>query len=158
MSFLFLSANSFAANSSSTTKSTATLSSSCQIFGSDVSFGNYDPNSNQHLEATQLISFKCTKGTSISILTYPNPNITPIYFTGLGWSHPMQNANTTDQLYYQVYTNSIGWNGALNFDGIAYKTTANGTMQNTTFSYRVIKNQYVKPLNYSTSQTVVINF
>lgn len=140
-----------------TTKSTATLSSSCQFSTSDVIFGDYNPTSTEHQITSQNIDFRCTRATTFSLYTYATGGVNGSY----GWQAPMTTTSSSDKLYFQVlesHVNSTYWNEDMNGSAEAYKGIATGSWQNVNFQYRILKNQYVKPGNYSTTHTMTFSF
>lgn len=148
----------FADNKTASNKATATLANSCQFSTSNVVFGNYDPNATDHLQSSQNLNLKCTKGTAYRIWTYAASSLT---LANYGAVAIMTSASSTDKLYYQIYQSwytPARWNDDNNYDPETYRGTGDGAWQSISFLYRVIKNQYVAPANYSATQTMNVTF
>jgi len=151
-------------NEQTNTKISAQLSNSCQFMTSDVVFGDYNPNNSLDLETTQSVNIKCTKGTAYSLATYSQTSYRMTNLNGVpvnGSVASMSASGTSDKLYFQIredhYTPGY-WDEDMNLSDQQYKGIGTGMFENISFSYRIIKNQYVKPANYSATQTMTITF
>lgn len=174
-----------AGNVTSASKATATLASTCAFTINTLSFGNYDPISPAHQQASSNISALCSKGVAYSIGVDRYTSGDP-YFNGVTSSVGFLNAapallndanklpsgtvmtpgtvNATKALIFNLFTDSSrtrAWTGYFN-----HWVTANqfitgvgtGTTQNIPFYGSIEKNQYVIPGSYSTNMTATINF
>ena len=156
-----LSINCFSANDSVTTKSTATLANFCQFSSSNVSFGDYDPNSPNPLTATQNNTILCTRGTVYHFYTLSQYQGVWSYvsFRGMWTSTMKYNGNS---LYFQVQMPGGQWEDDLQNGGLAnsghYVGIGTGSLQSYPRQYRILENQYVPPGNYSGYQTAYITF
>lgn len=161
--FMFgTSLHSLAGIQSSSQQATATLSSSCQVTTTDVAFGEYKPSDSSHTLSSQTINVLCTKGTRYNIGTTASnsKDISTYGFGVTGWAGTMSSATSTDKLYYQILEAHYApdyWDDGMDS---ARRPTAYGTgaWQTYTYPYRIPAGQYVKPANYTTTQSVLITF
>jgi spore coat protein U-like protein len=145
-------------DASKTLTVTASIASRCAIqSNATLAFGTYDPTSGTDLDASQVISFKCTKGS--------------IFDVGLGGtvgSRAMTNGS--DTLAYELYSDSgrtTVWGNTQDSDTVdaddAADTTGNGlgagsAAQSRTVYGRVAAGQDKEPGSYTDGVTITIYY
>ena len=143
------------ATTSSSTKASSTLASSCQFDVSDVVFGNYDPNASDHLQSSQTLNIKCTRGTAYTVWTFAPKNGNNGTY---GYSAAMTSAEG-NTLLYQIYEKNRGvWDDDMNLSNQTYLGTGTGKFEAITYNYRIIKNQYIKPSIYTDTVRLQVTF
>lgn len=155
-------------NSAVENKAIATLANSCRLSVSNVVFGAYDPSANAHQQANQLVQILCTKGTAWTFYTdgpdyylkYGARKVNGVNITARDQYSFMQDANSENFLLYQVLKSDGQWQPDLwqgAFIG-AYRGNGTGVTQILSIPYRIIKNQYAPPNNYSATALAHIDF
>ena len=146
-------------------KSNATLSSTCNISVTDAVFGSYDPLATDHLQTTQIVNVKCTKGTSYKLGMQGYDGSTGL--TSYGWTSSMTSSVGNNKLAYQVGLSWMGptsWNSAFTWSPgsgtgyYPYNGIGTGDFESMPISYRILKNQYVAPGNYSATPNMNVYF
>lgn len=168
---LLLPISCFANNINSTTKSTATLSSSCILNVQDLNFGNYNPSSDSFASAS--VTTICSRNLPYTIgnnATYAEiKNIKYSYIAGgNNWIPYMKSATSSDHLNFNIFKNSSYTtvfgsstqygNDVNNWPYVVFQMTGTGTSQVTTFYGAMPSGQFVTPGNYSSTNTIVISF
>jgi spore coat protein U-like protein len=154
----------FAATPSNGTDATKTLTVTANIANrcaiqanATLAFGTYDPTSGTNLDASQAITFKCTKGS--------------IFDIGLGGTVGSRTiTNGTDTLAYELYSNAgrtTAWGNTQDTNTVdaddAADTTGNGigsgsTAQSKTVYGRIAAGQDKESGSYTGSVTITIYY
>lgn len=170
LSFLLLSClsqESFASSSIQTT-TTAQLVSSCSISAQNMSFGIYNPTNDSF--STGQINYRCTKGTSITVLlnapvggTLCSNKYCVAGKNGQIGGRIMNASGSSDSLLYNLFNSTI-YNSTTLLQGSNYGTgnagvlTTDGTNQSMTIYGALSSGQWVKPGAYSDTITVLFNY
>ena len=122
-----------------------------------IAFGTYNPGSPTPDDSTGTVSFTCTPGPPLTVLTELS--------TGNGGSfNPRQMASGTDVLTYNLYSDSArtviwGSNASGPYQGVS--TTLSGATRSATLTIygRIFTGQWVTPAPlYSDKITVTVSF
>jgi spore coat protein U-like protein len=168
--FLFTGINSvYAGTVTASPKTTATISSTCNLSVTNISFGNYNP-AGGDVSTQGSINLLCTKGTSVSIGMERNPGVDTVNCPNYSLSFCYANGvrymsdSASHALYYEIFasnnfsTSTVipgpGW-----FTGNSYITTkATGATQSISFWGALSGNQWVNPGNYSDTVTAIVTY
>lgn len=150
---IFSSSAAFAASEKSTTANfqvTATVSPSCLISSTNVSFGPITPAQSGKVNATGAIESTCTKTTGYNL---------EIVFDGELYDGKMfhPDAITSDDL--NDPDTQLNFNIGINQVGERQKSLAGtGKAEVSTLVAELPLNQFVKPGNYSANMHVILNY
>jgi spore coat protein U-like protein len=163
----------YAGTNTASTKATASISSSCLVSATNMSFGNISPSQSGSQSATASVTTQCTKGTTYTIglnegsSGYIQNNSTWSY---LGYIRTMTTSGGS-QLLYNIFKDSAhtqlfggptawGQSAAQGGQGTAVMVTKTGTgLPDVTNMYGIMSsNQFVTPGTYSDTIPVVVNF
>lgn len=162
-----LSANTYAATTANTTKSTAAITNSCRMFANNVLFGPYNPSADSF--ATSTISLQCTKGTSATVginVSNDTPAATKFnkYAVWEGQWYTRSMIKGSDRLEYHLFQDA---NHTLVFGGFDFYAstanstpivTGNGLLQTVTVYGALAGGQFVPPGIYSENLNVQVRF
>lgn len=164
---------SYASSVNGTTKATASLTGSCILSMSNVSFGTYIP-SNGDVFSSAIIKTTCSKGLTYSIQNdsqglniEQNNNKYAFPPTGSRWSRYMLDVGN-NRLYYNLFLDSqysMVWGGDNSYGNISGYSgkvqiylTGTGEEQASSIYGAMSGGQYVPPGAYSSTLPVVVVF
>ena len=135
-----LSAISYAATATGTMTVSTTVAMSCTISAGAMTFASYDPTASADNDATATITSTCTSGGA-AVITMGQGNADKSGSTDASPLRAMFNAGITEELLYQVYSDSAGGTVWGNTAATGKAITADGTAQAFTAHGRIPKNQ-----------------
>jgi spore coat protein U-like protein len=140
----------FAATASTTFQVTATVSATCSISASDLTFGTY---SGAQLDGSTTLSVTCTNSTAYNVGLNAG-NGAGATVSGRKMTGP--SSATLDYALFQDSSHTINWG---NTPGTDTKSgTGNGSAQSLTVFGRVAASQFPAPGAYSDTISATINF
>lgn len=174
----FTALTSYADTTTNTTKTTATLSSSCRLTATNANFGNYDPTTPADTTTTSSMTIFCTKGTAWNFYEYAlyysqtgvnnagvsmtsaEMNVLKAASNSTGYASAM--TSSSNRLFYQAQMSDGVWDNDVDMSGRPnsghFLGTGTGLTQNLTINFRILKNQYVPPGSYVDNATAYIAF
>ncbi|MDA7839808.1 spore coat U domain-containing protein [Luminiphilus sp.] len=135
-----LSATSYAATATGTMAVSTSVLMSCNISAAAMTFASYDPTASADNDATATITSTCTTGGA-AVITMGQGNADKSGSTDASPLRAMFNAGNTEELLYQVYSDSAGGTVWGNTAATGKAITADGTAQAFTAHGRIPKNQ-----------------
>jgi spore coat protein U-like protein len=163
----------YAGTNTASTKATATLSSSCVVSATNMSFGTISPSQSGSQSATASITTQCTKGSTYVIGL--NEGSAGYIQNNGAWSYlgyiRIMNTSGGSQLLYNIFKDSAhtqlfggptawGQSSGQGGQGTAVMVTKTGTgLPDVTNMYGIMpSNQFVTPGTYSDTIPVVVSF
>lgn len=151
---LGLVSNSQAANTTNTTKSTATLAASCQVLTNDIDFGVITPATSGSTDKLGSLQVLCTKQSSYQI----------VLSLGLNGNRTLKGVNKGQFIYYSL-CQAPGWSNSGNssctngywLPGYPRNGTGTGALQTHTI-YAYVPNGFYVPDSYTDTTTVTVSF
>ena len=152
-----LSATSYAATDTATMAVTTSVSMSCTITAGAMTFASYNPTDATDNDANATITSTCTTGGA-AIITMGEGNRSQDGSSDSAPLRAMYNEGASEDLVYQVYSDSAGGTVWGNTSETGKSITADGTAQTFTAYGRIPKNQTVGAGAYSDSVTVTLTY
>lgn len=143
----------YAAETTTTLSSTATVTSNCNISTTAVAFGSVNVVSGLDVDATGGLSVTCTSGTAWSASADAGAGT-------LATMAVRKMANGTNMLNYALYTDSARttvWGNAADATTVKFSGTGNGSAQASTIYARVPSSQTSLPAG-SYADTVTVTY
>jgi spore coat protein U-like protein len=155
-------------SATATTKTSATLSSTCILNSGSLNFGLYNPNNTTNTTASSNITFTCTKGTVVSVnlndslVDYnaqsPSKVTNSVSYAetnGVQWARYMSGASSGAALSYNLYQDAAfskifgGTNWFVEITNHNVQVVATGSIQSIPVYGAVAHGQYIQPDSYT---------
>jgi spore coat protein U-like protein len=154
-----LSATSYAATATGTMAVSTSVLMSCTISAGAMTFSSYDPTASADNDATATITSTCTSGGA-AVITMSQGGHAQSGSSDAAPARAMWNGSEgeSEELLYQVYSDSAGGTVWGNTDATGKSITADGTAQAFTAYGRIPKNQTVSSGTFTDSVAVTLTY
>ena len=156
-----LSATSSAATATGTMAVSTSVLMSCTISAGAMTFASYDPTASVDNDATATITSTCTTGGA-AVITMGQGSRAQSGSSDAAPERAMWNGSegegASEELLYQVYSDSAGGTVWGNTDATGKSITADGTAQAFTAYGRIPKNQTVSSGTFTDSVAVTLTY